>query len=246
MARILSVENDPALQHLLSLVLREEGYDLYYAFSGDEGWEKFLALDPDAILLDLVLPGLNGAELLGRIRRQAASKGVPAIVMAAHTDDARFLEQRVRRLAVAAYLLKPVCFDELKAVLRRLVGSAPREPAGRQAEKGPIRIDVKFRSVWADDRLIGTLPPMRFELLRALLESEGSVRREDLIRRLWGHGNPNGRILDKTIQRLREDLGPTEGRRIQTTLSGYELVAETDAAPPTNGRATPARAPPFP
>jgi DNA-binding response OmpR family regulator len=86
-----------------------------------------------------------------------------------------------------------------------------------------IRADPRFRTVFVSDRLIATLPARRFQLLRVLLEAEGDLSKEDICAKLGGAGTVYA--LEKAIQRLREDLGSAESKRIQTTESGYRLIS---------------------
>lgn len=224
MARILSIEDDPDLQHLLGLSLQGEGYEVHYAFTGKEGYEKVLSLNPDLVILDMMLPVMNGTELIAKIKEHKTARDIPIIVTTAYQDDVNFLESKIRALGVLEYLRKPVRLEEVKRLIRTiLAGVEERAPLALDIRKGAVRIDPKYRTVWVKDRLVATLPPKRFELLRALLQSVGSVTRKELLRRVWGNGGSDDNVLEKTIQRVREDLGD-EGQRVQTTLDGYELV----------------------
>lgn len=224
MARILSIEDDPALQHLLGLSLRPHGYEVHYAFNGQEGFEKVLALAPDLVLLDLNLPGMNGVEVLRAMQANRDARHIPVIVTTAHNDGANMLAHSVRALGAVEFLPKPVQIKELLARLKSLLANRPRaaEPA-RALAKGAVRADPRFRTVWIEDRLTATLPPKRFRLLKLLMEVPGPVPRGRLKEGLWERAVSDN-ALEKAIQRLREDLGPGESRRIQTTLEGYELV----------------------
>lgn len=223
MARILSIEDDPDVQHLLGLALHQEGYEIHYAFTGPEGYEKVLSLNPDIVLLDMMLPGWNGVEVLRRVRANKAVSDVPVIVVTAYSEDPAFVEGSLKTLGIVEYIRKPLVLDDLLRLIRRVL--ADRKPRGsveKGLRKGVVRLDPKLRTVWVNDRLVATLAERRFSLLKALLESRGAVGREDLLKRVWGNSTEIN-VLEKTIQRLREDLG-TESARVQTTSDGYELI----------------------
>jgi DNA-binding response OmpR family regulator len=224
MARILSIEDDPDLQHLMGRVLQQHGYEVHYAFNGKEGYEKVLSLHPDLIILDLMLPVMHGIEVLKSVQANRETRDIPVIVITAYGDEVQMLEHSVKALGAVEYLRKPLVIEELLRTIR-LVLSRLAEPEAAVAEirKGAVRADPRYRTVWVNDRLMATLPPKRFELLKILLEEKGPDKKTDLLARIWGEGHDEN-VLVKMVQRLREDLGSEEGRRIQTALDGYELV----------------------
>lgn len=120
MTRVLSVEDDPDLQRLLAISLAPEGFDLHQAGSGPEGYEKAVALLPDVMLVDMMLPGYQGTELIKRLRAEPKTRDVPIIVMTAFYDAASVVEAEVRRLGVIEYLRKPVRMSDLVRILKRL------------------------------------------------------------------------------------------------------------------------------
>ncbi|MDD5302556.1 MAG: response regulator transcription factor [Elusimicrobia bacterium] len=223
MAKLLIIEDDGDLQQVLSVVFNREGYELHYAFNGKEGYDKMLALQPDVVLLDLMLPILNGVEVLKLVTTNTSLKDIPIIVMTAHSDKAAMLEHSMKAQGVRAYLKKPFELGEIRSLVRRMLTQYPRNPVtAAEVAKGEVRLDVKFRTVWVKDRMVATLSPMKASVLRMLLESKGPVKREKLLQSVWGDAT-SVPALEKTIQRLREDLG-AEGRRLQTTSEGYEIV----------------------
>jgi DNA-binding response OmpR family regulator len=224
MPRILSVEDDADLQHLMSLALQHEGYEVHYAFTGVEGYEKVLSLNPDLILLDMMLPLMNGLEVIKRIKAHKTARDIPIVVMTAYYNEASLLETSVKALGVVEYIRKPVKLDELIRLIRRVLGDArDRTPISLKLKKGAVRIDPKFRTVWINNRLVATLAPKRFEVLYRLVQSKGEVPREELLKLVWSKDESEN-TLEKTVQRLREDLGPEEANRIRTTPVGYELI----------------------
>lgn len=228
MARILSIEDDQDIQHLVGQVLFRMGYEVHYAWNGQEGYEKILALAPDLILLDLMLPLMNGVELLKKLQENRATKDIPVVIVTAYGDEANMLGQSVVALGAAAYLRKPVIISELLACVRENLTQLPLNGGGKRAavdevRKGSVRADLKFRTVWINDRLIATLPDKEFALLRRLIMKPGSVPQAELLETLrYADGQRNA--LKQVVHRLRLKLGPLEARRIRTAADGYELI----------------------
>lgn len=222
MARILSVEDDPDFQHLISLALRNQGFEVHYAFTGPEGHEKALSLNPDLILLDMMLPGLNGHEVIKLLKKNKETKDIPIIVLTAFSAEANVFQSEIMALGVIEFLRKPVQLDALIKAMRRLLGARKAKPPFTVWKRGAIRIVSESKSVWIGGTMVANLAPKRFEVLFHLLQSDGEVAWEDLVQKIWGRdGTKND--LEKTVQRLREDLGP-EGYRLSTTRGGYQLT----------------------
>lgn len=224
MARVLVIEDNADLQQLLSIALNKDGYEVHYAFNGKEGYERILTLQPDIILLDLMMPVMNGMEVIKLVTTNTIVRDIPIIVMTAHGDRPDMLESNIRAQGVREYMRKPFEMTELRSKVRRLLTQYPRAAMTPvQIAKGHVRLDTKLRTLWIDDRRIATLPPTRSDVLRVLIGAPGAVARERLLKEVWGDEGSVA-ALEKTIQRLREDLGPVESRRLQTTAEGYELV----------------------
>jgi DNA-binding response OmpR family regulator len=134
------------------------------------------------------------------------------------------LETSIKAQGVREYIRKPFEVASLKSIVRRMLTQYPRKAMpSAQVAKGEVRLDTKFRTVWISDKMVATLSPMKAQLLRVLLEAKGPVKREKLLQAVWGE-DAKASALEKTVQRLREDLGPTGAQRLQTTTDGYELV----------------------
>jgi DNA-binding response OmpR family regulator len=223
MARVLIIEDDGDLQHMLSIALNQEKYQVDYAFNGKEGYEKILSLQPDVVLLDLMMPVLNGVEVIKLVTSNTLTRDIPIIVMTAHGDKADMLESSIKAQGVREYLRKPFEIAEMKSQIRRMLTQYPRKSVTPvQVAKGVVRLDTKFRTVWINDKMIATLSPTKASVLKVLLEAKGPVKREKLLLAVWGDDG-SAAALEKTIQRLREDFGD-EGQRIQTAADGYELI----------------------
>lgn len=229
MARILIIEDDADLVQLLSLGLFRAGYEVHYAFNGKEGYEKILSLHPDLILLDLMMPILAGTDVMRMVSENVMIRGIPIIVMTAYGqgrgDEAKLLESSIRAQGAREYIRKPFQPQEMFAMIKRVLRQrAPEKDAPpREIIKGVVRLDPRFRTVWISNKRVATLSPKRAKVLQLLLESKGPVKRVKLISAVWGEDGKDN-LLEKTIQRLREDLGPEESQRLQTRASGYELI----------------------
>lgn len=231
MSRILSIEDDHQLQFLVGTALFREGLEVHYAFNGQEGYEKILSLNPDLILLDLMIPVMNGIELLKKIKSNKATADIAVIIVTAygdHNNGVNLMETSVKALGAVEYLRKPFSIADLISKVKNTLEKFPRtnnETASTIADgelrKGVIRADPRTRCVWIKDRLVATLPRKRFELLNRLMEKSGPVSKEALLKEL-GYDNSQINTLEKNLQRLREDFG-TEEFRIKTSTSGYEL-----------------------
>lgn len=223
MAKLLIIEDDGELQQVLSVVFNREGYELHYAFNGKEGYDKMLAVQPDLVLLDLMMPVLNGIEVIKLAATNVSLRDIPIIVMTGHSDKASMLENTIKAEGVRAYLKKPFELQEVRSLVRRMLSQYRRDPiTATEVAKGAVRLDVKFRTVWINDVMVATLSPMKASVLQYLIGSKGPVKREKLLHAVWGDEG-SATALEKTIQRLREDLG-AEGRRLQTTAEGYEII----------------------
>lgn len=227
MPRILSVEDDPDFQYLISHILRNQGFEVHYAFTGPEGHEKAVSLNPDVILLDMMLPGLNGVEVVKLLKKNKATRDIPIAVLTAYPSDANFFESELKALGPIEYLRKPVTNDELVACVKRLAGKRGTRPPAAVWKRGVFRIIPDSKSAWIDGRLIANLAPKRFEVLFHLVQSETELPWQELVVRIWGRdGSKND--LEKTVQRLREDLGP-DAYRLSTTRKGYQLLVAPSA-----------------
>jgi len=227
MARILSIEDDEDEQHLIGQALFRAGYEVHYAWNGKEGHEKILLLNPDLILLDLMLPMMNGVELLKRLQANSGAKSIPIIIITGFGDEANLLGESVQALGATDYLRKPIQIQELLQIVKKtLLEFQPTKSKSapvQNMQKGSVRVDPRFRTVWIDDRLLVTLPHKEYGLLECLVKNPGPVSSQELLKAV-GYKRHQTAALKQTIHRLRIYFGRKESRRIQTTSQGYELV----------------------
>ncbi|MCL4181489.1 MAG: response regulator transcription factor [Verrucomicrobia bacterium] len=200
--RILVVEDEPRLLRSLAKALREEGYAVDTAEAGDDGWFKASTYDYDAIVLDIMLPGLNGWELLERLRQR---KQTPVLLLTARdaTPD------RVRGLDLGAddYLVKPFDLSELlarlRAVIRRAVGRA-----SSLIEVRDVIIDTRARSVMRAGRAVA-LTAREYAILEYLVLHRGEVvTRTALYEHLFDETDDTlSNLLDVHVFNIRKKLG---------------------------------------
>jgi two-component system alkaline phosphatase synthesis response regulator PhoP len=208
--KILVIDDEPSIVSLISAYLKPEGYEVYTATDGPSGLKAARAFKPDLIVLDLMLPGMDGLELLSRLRRES---DVYVIMLTARTEET----DKIVGLSVGAddYVTKPFSPRELtarvKAALRRI-----QTGAGQGSEKSVlsfqhVRIDAGARQVTVDDHPI-ELTAIEFDLLKALAENRGRVlTREQLLEKVWG-GEYFGemRVVDVHLGHVRQKLGDAD------------------------------------
>jgi two-component system alkaline phosphatase synthesis response regulator PhoP len=207
MTKILVVDDEPSVTNLVSAYLRTEGYEVFIAADGNAGLKAARTFKPDLIILDLMLPGIDGIELLSRLRRESE---VYVIMLTARTEET----DKIVGLSVGAddYVTKPFSPRELvarvKAALRRLKTGAGSGVEGSVLSFKHIMINIGARTVTVDNSLI-ELTAIEFDLLRALAESRGRVlTREYLLENVWG-GEYFGemRVVDVHLGHVRQKLG---------------------------------------
>jgi len=224
--KILLVDDDPTLVEGLSYSLKREGYEVAVAADGLRALECVREEQPDLVILDIMLPQLDGFEVC-RILRAAGAK-VPILMLTAKTEEV----DKVVGLELGAddYLTKPFGLRELVARIRALLRRAQMVKEAAQEEVlhcGDLEINVSSRTVRRGDSLL-ELSPKEFDLLVFLIKNRGQVfSRDALLERVWGHdwvGDP--RTVDVHIRWLREkiELDPANPRRILTVRGvGYKF-----------------------
>ena len=229
-ARILVVEDERDIAALVAYHLTKEGYRVRTAEGGAEALEAAASERPDLMVLDLMLPGFSGYDVLQEIRRRPELAEMPIVVLTARRDEA----DRVKGLELGAddYVTKPFSPRELvlrvAAVLRRAQSPAVAG-AGRMLRGGPVVVDLNaMRATVADEAV--ELTPTEYRLLVTLLERRGRVQsREQLLETAWEiHARIETRTVDMHVQRLRTKLG-TAGNYIETVRGfGYRFRARDE------------------
>jgi two-component system alkaline phosphatase synthesis response regulator PhoP len=223
--KILVVDDEPSILNLVTSYLRAEGYEYYTAADGPSGLKAAQAFKPDLIVLDIMLPGMDGIEVLSQLRRES---NVYVIMLTAKSEET----DKVIGLSVGAddYLTKPFSPRELmariKAALRRI--HTGTDPSLREIiTTTHLKIDRTSRQVWDDDQVV-ELTSTEFDLLVTLAEHRGMVlSREQLLEKVWG-GDYFGeiRVVDVHLGHVRQKLG--DHHNITTVRGiGYRFEKET-------------------
>ena len=227
--RVLVVEDEPDIAALIAYQLTREGFRVETASTGDQGLAAIDRELPDILVLDRMLPGLSGDEVLRSLRSEEATQNLPVLILTARREQ----EDRIEGLELGAddYLTKPFSPRELvlrvQSILRR--SDAPgSEAGGRILRAGPLTIDVTAHEVVLHDEELN-LTPTEFRLLQALLERRGRTQsRRQLLERAWDVESEvadriQTRTVDMHVRRLRSKLGEL-GDWIETVRGfGYRL-----------------------
>lgn len=207
MTKILVIDDEPSIVNLVTAYLKPEGYEVYTAMDGPSGLKAARVFKPDLIILDLMLPGMDGLELLSRLRRESE---VYVIMLTARTEET----DKIVGLSVGAddYMTKPFSPRELtarvKAALRRIQAGAASRSETSVYSFHHLRMDVGARTVTVDQYPI-ELTAIEYDLLKALVENRGRVlSREQLLEKVWG-GEYFGeqRVVDVHLGHVRQKLG---------------------------------------
>ncbi len=216
MAKILVIDDEPSILKLVAAYLKPEGHEVFTAATGGDGLKSARAIKPDLIVLDLMLPGMDGLEVLSQLRRES---DVYVILLTARSEET----DKIVGLSVGAddYVTKPFSPRELaarvKAGLRRLRSGGGQAEAEVLAFRH-VRIDIGSRQVTLDGAPV-ELTAIEFDLLRTLAENRGRVlSREQLLEKVWGYAYYGEmRVVDVHVGHIRQKLG---GETYITTVRG--------------------------
>ena len=222
--KILLVDDDPNIRQLVNLYLEKEGFEVEMADRGDTAVEKFKTFAPNLILLDLMLPGMDGWQVCREVRK---TSNVPIIMLTA--KDETFDKVLGLELGADDYMVKPFDTKELvariKAVLRRFQNADA--PASKELSFPGLTINIGQYTVTYMGREL-EMPPKELELLYFLASHPGMVfTREQLLEQVWGYDYfGDSRTVDVHVKRLREKLtdGEKMGWQIKTVWGvGYKF-----------------------
>jgi DNA-binding response OmpR family regulator len=222
---ILVAEDDRDIADLIALYIRKAGWDPHVVSSGSEALAYARANPVDALVLDVMMPGMSGLEVCRTLRTDKTTAAIPIIIVTARADET----DRILGLDLGAddYIAKPFSPNELIARLRALTRRVARQTTGDTLRLGPLEVDLARHTVTVDGREV-KLTAKEFLLLRYLLEHRGRVLSRDLLLGdVWGYRYTGGtRTVDVHVRRLREKL-PMLVDALETVKQfGYKLVDE--------------------
>jgi DNA-binding response OmpR family regulator len=225
--RLLLVEDDPTIADFVARGLREAGFAVDVAPDGSRGLALALESRPDVAIVDVMLPGIDGLELIETLRRRGVNTPV-LILSARHTVD-----DRVRGLQAGGddYLTKPFAFPELLARVQALVRRSTGTVEPTRLEVADLRMDLLSRKVTRQGREI-ELRPREFALLEYLMRNAGRVVSKTMIlSRVWDYSfDPRTNVVDVLVHRLREKIDHGFEPKLLHTRRGIGYVIEAPAS----------------
>ncbi len=229
MESILVVEDDPSIARGLTQNLRFEGYSVQHAIDGQTGLEMAVSKPPDLLLLDVMLPRLNGFEVLRELRRLDLE--IPVIMLTAKAEEI----DKIRGLDLGAddYITKPFALAELLARVRAVLRRKRRyDKKNERVTFGDAEVDfAAARATFKGEAV--KLTARELELIKLFVEREGqALTREEIVRRVWGYDyEGTDRTLDNFVSRLRQKLehDPADPKHFLTVRGiGYQFLLEPE------------------
>lgn len=228
--RILIVDDDDKIISMLRRGLAFEGYEVMTASNGEQGLNKMMESDPDIVILDVMMPKVDGWEVCRRIREAGSS--VPVLMLTAKDD----IKDRVKGLDNGAddYLVKPFALEELlarvRALLRRKSSETEVESVSRQVAYEDLVLDLDMRQVIRDGHTI-ELTTKEFELLHLFMLNPKRVLTRDMImEKIWGYDfSGESNVLEVYVAMLRQKTEEFGGKRIILTVRGAGYVLRGDS-----------------
>jgi two-component system phosphate regulon response regulator PhoB/two-component system alkaline phosphatase synthesis response regulator PhoP len=223
--RILIVEDEEALGDLVAEGLRRHGFSVERASDGDTALDMAETVLPDLILLDLMLPKMDGWEVCRRLRSAPATRDIPVLMLTARRDE----KDVVAGLELGAddYVRKPFSMSELAARVKAILRRASRKISTEAViTEGPLTLDATAQMFYLDQDVLD-LSPTEYRLLETLIRRKGQViSREELLAKVWGYYGGDTRTVDVHVSRLRKkvDPDPEHPRLVHTVRGrGYRL-----------------------
>ncbi len=222
MKTLLVVEDENDIRQLLRFNLEREGYAVLEADNGLDGLRTASLELPDLVVLDLMLPGLDGCEVCRRLKVQTATADTPVLMLTARGEEVDRIEGFT--LGADDYVVKPFSVKELVLRIRAILRRSDRTEPGAVLSRGGLFIDVDAHRVTLDGMELA-LTATEFRLLEDLMRHAGAVRtREQLLNAVWGYSfDGYARTVDTHVRRLRAKLGD-EASALETVRGvGYRL-----------------------
>lgn len=216
--KILVIDDDTELLELLRITLSREGFSVVTVETGKTALEQLLTYKPEMVILDLMLPDVDGLEICRRIREQKEFRKIPIIMLSAR----KTVDDRVTGLDEGADVYFPKPFDE-KELLAQIRSTFRRlETVSSIIHRGPFMLNPQYNQITVNDKEISGLSNREFNILYTLLHAApAAVSRGDLYKKIWEEGEypDTTRRIDMMVQRLRSKLGK-EGATCIKTVEG--------------------------
>jgi two-component system response regulator MprA len=225
--RVLVIDDDEKITSMLRRSLAFEGYSVMTANNGTDGLRQMMAAEPDLIILDVMMPHMDGWEVCRRVRESGSS--VPILMLTARDEVA----DRVKGLDLGAddYLVKPFALEELLARVRSLLrrSAEKTEAKPNRLQVDDLTLDLDTREVFRDGHLI-ELTTKEFELLHLFMQNPKRVlSRDTIMEKIWGYDySGESNVLEVYIALLRQKLEEHGGKRIIQTVRGAGYVLRGD------------------
>ena len=222
MQRILVIEDENDIRQLLRFNLEREGFAVLEAADGLGGLHMATSELPDLVVLDLMLPGMDGCDVCRRLKAQPVTAAIPVLMLTARGEEV----DRIVGLTLGAddYVVKPFSVRELVLRIRAILRRGSRPGTGTALFRGALLLDVEAHRVTLDGQEVA-LTATEFRLLEDLMRHAGAVRtREQLLNAVWGYSFEGyARTVDTHVRRLRAKLGE-EAAALETVRGvGYRL-----------------------
>lgn len=223
MQKILIIEDEQDLAELVSFNLERNQFETVTALDGLDGLNKALTIQPDLIILDLMLPGMDGIAVYKELSRDSRAKNIPVIMLTAKAQT----EDRIKGLETGAddYMTKPFSPKELVLRVQSVLKRSHTKSSGAELELGPFRFDKNSLAFFAGNEQID-LTSTEFKLMLFLCERVGAPQdRSVLLRKVWGYSDEvHSRTLDTHMKRLRKKLGEYADHLETVRGVGYQIV----------------------
>lgn len=225
MVKILVVEDDPRIARFVQRGLAAEGYAVDVADHGEDGLEACRSNEYAVVILDRMLPGMDGMAICAQLRRE---RYAGMVLMLTAKDS---LQDKIDGLDTGAdeYLTKPFAFDELLARIRALLRRSQSGAAEPVLQVGPLILDPATRKARRDDRAI-VLTLREYTLLNYLMENAGRVlSRTRILNHVWGYSfDPESKVVDVYIRYLRQKIDEGEAQALIKTVRGFGYTISAD------------------
>lgn len=230
MKRVLIVEDESAIADLVSQALRIHGFETRIAPDGDEGLSLIYDLKPDVVVLDLMLPKMDGWEICRRVKNDSQVSKIPILMLTARRAERDAVEGL--ELGADDYVRKPFSCDELVARVKALIRRTQPDDEGGIIERGALRLNTDEDAIFLHGKEL-EISPTEFRILEPMIKKFGkAVMREDLLARIWNSNAGDTRTVDVHISRIRkklDEIKPLPRLAIRSSRGkGYRLIWEDE------------------